>query len=754
MRETLLEFFKKTGRPHRLEEILRRFGLEKREAKEYLRGLVREGLLEKKGSQYFLPARVQGPISLHRDGYGFVRLPEKDLFIPPGYTKDAWPEDVVEARLMPPGRDGKPWGVVERVLRRARERVVGTLDFRKGYAVLLPDEPGLPELRLLPDGLHGLKRGSRIVVKVHYGKRPFGEFLEYLGEGEAPETETEAVIAKYGLRAEFPEEVLKEAEAVPLEIPEAELRRREDFRSLRVFTIDGVDAKDFDDAIHVERLPSGYRVGIHIADVSHYVREGTALDEEAFLRGTSVYLPGRVLPMLPERLSNGVCSLKPGEDRLVLSVLVDLTEDLRVKRTRFVEGVIRSVARTTYTEVEAFAEGYGLPEAHAFLAEDLRLLLELTQRLRQKRLQAGSLDFSFPEVKVEVEEGTLHLLPQEEPRARSLIEELMLLANQAVAEHLVKKGLPGVFRVHEEPLEEAYQKLRQALARLGYALPEKLSSKALQQVLLEAKGRPEEPVVANLVLRSLRLARYAAENLGHFGLAMEHYLHFTSPIRRYPDLVVHRVLKAVLRRTLTESRKARWLSAFPAIAEHASEMERKAEAAERELTKYYMARWAELHLGERFTGRVTGVASFGAFVMLKNGVEGLVRLEALGPYTYSEEALALLGPKGKRIRLGDEMEVVIAAANPRLRQVDLVPYVEKTPEKGGEEKAKEPRGQKSKKEEEIMRKVVGPPKERHRDDRPERATVHSVYFGEWQPKEARPEGHRPAKTRARRRRRR
>ncbi len=737
MQETLLEFFKKTGRPHRLEEILHRFGLSKREAKGYLGALVREGLLEKKGSHYFLPQRVQGPISLHRDGYGFVRLPEGDLFVPPGYTKDAWPGDLVEARLMPPGRDGRPWGVVERVLRRARERLVGTLDFRKGYAVLLPDEPGLSELRLLPEGLEGLKRGSRMVVRVHYGKRPYGEFLEYLGEGDAPETETQAVIAKYGLRAEFPEEVLREAEAIPLEIPEEELRRREDFRNLRVFTIDGVDAKDFDDAIHIERLPKGFRVGIHIADVSHYVKEGSLLDQEAFQRGTSVYLPGRVLPMLPERLSNGVCSLKPGEDRLVLSVLVDLAEDLTVKRVRFAEGVMRSVARLTYTEVEAFAEGFGLPEEHAFLAEDLALLLELTQRMRERRLEEGALDFSFPEVKVEVgEEGELHLIPQAEPKARSLIEELMLLANRLVAEHLVRKGLPALYRVHEEPLEEAYGRLRLALARLGYTLPEKVSSKALQRVLLEAKGRPEEPVVAGLVLRSLRLARYAALNLGHFGLAMEHYLHFTSPIRRYPDLVVHRVLRASLRRTLTERRKERWLGEFPAIADHASEMERKAEAAERELTKYYMAKWAELHLGERFWGRVTGVAGFGAFVTLRNGVEGLVRLEALGPYTYSEEALALVGPKGKRIRLGDEMEVVIVRSDPRLRQIDLVPYVE-------EAKGKEV----------DMRKVVGPPKDRARDTRPERATVHSVYFGEWAPKEAREEN-RPVRTRARRRRRR
>jgi len=735
MRETLLEFFKRTGKPHRLEEILHRFGLSKREAKAYLKALVREGLLEKKGSQYSLPSRVQGPISLHRDGYGFVRLPEKDLFIPPGYTGDAWPDDLVEARVMPPGRDGRPFGVVERVLKRARERVVGTLDYRRGYAVLIPDEPGLPELRLLPEGLEGLKRGSRIVVQVHYEKRPYGVFLEYLGEGDAPETETEAVIAKYGLRAEFPEEVLEEAEAIPLAIPEEELRRRQDFRALRVFTIDGVDAKDFDDAIHIERLPKGYRVGVHIADVSFYVKEGSPLDQEAFLRGTSVYLPGRVLPMLPERLSNGVCFLEAGG-----GPPRPLGPGGPRRGPGGQEGPLRRGGHQERGPPHlhrggGLRRGVWPPRGARLPGRGPAASLDLTQRMREKRLKEGSLDFSFPEVKVEVEGGALRLIPQEEPRARSLIEELMLLANRLVAEHLVKRGLPGLFRVHEEPLEEAYGKLRQALQRLGYTLPEKVSAKALQKVLLEAKGRPEEPVVANLVLRSLRLARYAPENLGHFGLAMEHYLHFTSPIRRYPDLVVHRVLRASMRRTLTEKRKATWFSQFPAIAEHASEMERKAEAAERELTKYYMAKWAELHLGERFKGKVTGVAGFGAFVTLRNGVEGLVRLEALGPYTYSEEAMALLGPEGKRIRLGDEMEVVIAAANPRLRQIDLVPYVEASTKR---------------KEEEVdMRKVVGPPKDRARDTRPERATVNTIYFGEWQPKENRPEKTHPRRKRRR-----
>ncbi|KGQ22746.1 ribonuclease R [Thermus filiformis] len=734
MQEVLYEFFKSNPKPHGLNEIIRRFGLEKREAKRLLRSMVEEGLLDKVGSAYRLSERVVGPISLHRDGYGFVRVEGgKDLFIPPGYTLDAWPGDLVEARPMPPGRDGRPWGVVERVLKRAREQVVGTLDLRRGYALLLPDEAGIPPLKLHPKGLEGLMPGARLLVRVEYGPRLHGVVERYLGQGEAPETETEAVIAKYGLRAEFPPEVLQAAEAIPLEIPEGEAARRQDFRSLRVFTIDGVDAKDFDDAIHVEKTRTGYRVGVHIADVSHYVAEGSPLDQEAYLRGTSVYLPGRVLPMLPERLSNGVCSLRPGEDRLVLSVLFDLTPEGEVRRYQIREGIIRSVARLTYTEVEAFAEGFGLPEEHAFLAEDLRLLLDLTARLKARRLEAGALDFAFPEVKVELdEEGNLHLLPQEEPRARSLIEELMLLANRTVAEHLVAKGVPALFRVHEDPLADAYEKLRQALARLGYVLPRVPSSKALQEVLLASRGRPEAQVVANLLLRSLRLARYAPENLGHFGLALEHYLHFTSPIRRYPDLVVHRVVKALLARRLTPRRKAAWAEAFKGVAEHASEMERKAEAAERELTKYYMARWAELHVGERFSGTVSGVTSFGAFVTLKNGVEGLVRLEHLGPYTYSEEALALLGPKGARIRLGDPMEVVILGANPRARQIDLAPYREE---------------KKTKEEKKMARKVVGPPEGKERQDRPEKVTVQRIYFGEWTGKE--PSG--PPKKRRKRR---
>jgi ribonuclease R len=676
--------------------------------------------------------------------------------------------------------------VVVEVLERAHHQVVGRLYFKQGFAWLKPDDARLPALKLKPEGLEGLESGARLVVRVTYpsGRKPqepYGEFAGYLGQGDSPEVETEAIIAKYELRSVFPPEALEEAQKIA-HLDAKEVARREDFRALRVFTIDGADAKDFDDAIHIEQLPNGnYRVGIHIADVSHYVKEFSPLDHEAYARATSVYLPGRVLPMLPEQLSNGICSLKPYEDRLVISVLVELTPKGKVKDYRFAEGVIRSVARLTYTEVEAFAEGLKHPEQtqvlppdwSSGLEEDLKLLLRLTQTLKARRLEEGALDFRFTEVKVEVDEdGSLHLIPQNEPRARSLIEELMLLANRVVAKHLAERDIPTLFRVHEDPSEEAYNKLVAALGKLGYSLPGgELSPKALQSILKQAEGRPEEPVVSTLLLRSLRLARYAAENLGHFGLAAEHYLHFTSPIRRYPDLVVHRVLRTLLQRRITQARKEEWSQRFPKIAEHTSERERAAENAERELTKYYQCLWALRHRGETFRGTVSGVTGFGVFVSLENGVEGMIRLGALEDdhYQYIEDLLALEGLRTKRrIRIGDEMEVKIEGANPSARQIDLVPtekfYQSETPPeppkqeqskkrrrgkrgKGTKPAAQEPKAAATAKPARKIvatepkspaphtrarsRRVVGPPDERRGFQKPVKVNAQKIYFGSW-----------------------
>ncbi len=737
MKETLFAEIRRRGKPVHPKELARRFGLERREVKALLTELVEEGRLERERSRYRLPGGgtlLIGRLDLAQGGYGFV-VPEdgsEDVFVPAARLAGAWHGDRVLVRVTREARGKKRTGEVVRVLERARRTALGTLRFSRGYAWLVPEDPRLPErIKLVPKGLESVPEGSRIAVRLRFpeetgGREPIGVFLERLGEGMSDaETETRAVILKHDLRDAFPKAVLKEAERVAAEPLAAALPGREDFRDLAVFTIDGADAKDFDDAIHLRRLADGgLEVGVHIADVSHYVREGSALDREARVRGTSVYLPGRVLPMLPERLSNGVCSLVPGEDRLVLSVIARLTPEGEVEGFRLAKGVIRSRARLTYGEVEGFLAGGSLPPAAAFLAEDLRDLFALTRRLRARREAEGAIFFDFPEVKVEfTPEGNVHLVKVGEARARSLIEELMLLANRLVAKTLSERGLPALYRVHEDPSEDRFRELSEALIRLGYRLGE-ASPAAYQRVLKEAEGRPEAPVVAMLLLRSLKLARYAEENLGHFGLAFRDYLHFTSPIRRYPDLVVHRVVKALIEGRLDEGRLEAWRARFPQIAEEASVKEREAEAAERELAKYYQARWARAHLGEVFLGTVSGVQNFGVFVALENGVEGLVRLEALKDdfYVYDPEALALLGERtGKRIRLGDAMRVQIAAANPTARQVDLVPV----------EEVKEV----AKKEQKKRRRVVGPPEGKDRPERPVKLTVNRVYFGEWQGEE-------------------
>lgn len=717
--QQIYAYFKKHPKKQfSLREIVRGLRFDKEEAREALDLLVAEGkLLELRRKLYQLPEAqsrkgFEGRLQGHSTGFGFV-IPTNpdlpDLYIPKGHLGGAWHGDLVRAEPRPPGRDGKPWGVVAEVLERAARRVVGRLYFKQGLAWLKPDDARLPQLKLRPEGLESFEGGARLAVRVVFPQgpkpsEPHGEFESYLGHGDSPEVETEAVIAKYELRSEFPAEALSEAARVAHLDPK-EIARRRDFRHLRVFTIDGADAKDFDDAIHIETLAEGqYRVGIHIADVSHYVKEFSPLDQEAYARATSVYLPGRVLPMLPEQLSNEICSLKPHQDRLVLSVLVELTSSGKIMGYRFEEGVIRSLARMTYQEVEAFAEGAGSEpealatkasshrsrpsgaEAHSLapaewsqeIKDDLRLLLSLTQTLKKLRQEQGALEFNFTEAKIEIDqEGSLHLTPQQEPKARSLIEELMLLANRTVARHLSERQIPTLFRVHEDPSKEAFNKLIKALGKLGYSLPGgELTPKALQTILDKAEGRPEASAISTLLLRSLRLARYAAENLGHFGLAADHYLHFTSPIRRYPDLVVHRVLRALLRRRLERARKEDWARRFPQLALHTSERERAAEKAELELSKYYQCLWAELHKGETHTGSISGVTNFGVFVSLTNGVEGMIRLGALEDdhYHYHEDLLALEGLRSKRrIQIGHLMEILIQGASPAARQIDFVP---------------------------------------------------------------------------------
>ena len=699
-KEQIYDFFKEhPEKPWHLQALQKQLNIKNRTPLRHaLTDLVDEGkLVRTRRRSYGLPQEmnlVLGRLQITSGGYGFV-IPEeeskKDLFIPVDALAGAWDGDRVMARPNPSqGDNGRVSGEILRILKRGHDVVVGSLEYSRGYAILRPDSTKLRErILLLPDSVGKLEAGSRVVAEMVWPetsgeKEPFAKVQEVLGDEADPETETRAVIIKYGLKDAFDPDTLKEAEAVPPSVTGEMMEGRTDLRPISTFTIDGADAKDFDDAISLERLSGRgkkglLRVGVHIADVSYYVAEGTSLDREAVERATSVYLPGKVLPMLPEELSNGICSLVEGEPRLALSALIDITRDGEVKGVKFKEVVIESDARLTYDEVQAFANEEGrFPRGKRKLERDVKVLIDLTQKLRQKRIENGALNFDFTEAKVDVDDtGDLELVPIKSNEARQLIEELMLLANRLVAKELTKRDVPALFRVHEDPSADKVQSLQRALGRLGYNLSgDSATPQDLQTIIKEAAGKPEAQLISTLLLRSLKQARYSSENGGHFGLAFEHYLHFTSPIRRYPDLVVHRVLRALLQRRLSPTLKERLKSDFPELATHTSERERTAETAERDLTRYYHARWAKEHVGESFPGVISGVTNFGVFVALPNGIEGLIHVSQLDDdyYVYLEDSLMLLGKSSRRkFKLGERLEIKILASNPVQRQIDLIP---------------------------------------------------------------------------------
>jgi ribonuclease R len=698
-REQLYSFFKENPeKPWHVQDIQKHLGVDDRAwLNRELAALADAGqLIRTRRRTFGLPQEmnlVLGRLQVTAGGYGFVIPDEEgvaDLFVPAEDLGGAWDGDKVVARPNPMKKEGdRVSGKVVRILKRKHQQMVGTLEYSRGYAILRPDSPRLRgRILLTPESVGEMEAGSRLVAKIVWpedsGERePFGEVAEYLGEGDDPEIETRAVMIKFDLKPEFEPETLAEARAVPPEVTGEMMAGRSDMRGVPTFTIDGEDAKDFDDALSVERLKGKgvtglLRVGVHIADVSYYVAEGTSLDKEARERATSVYLPGQVLPMLPEELSNGICSLVEGEARLCLSVLIDLTREGEVKGVTFQETVIKSDARLSYEQVQEFADGGRLPQGKRKLERDIKALMQIAQALREARLGSGSLDFNFTEAKVDVDkDGALHLMPIRSNQARQLIEEMMLLANRLVAQDLSQRNIPTLYRVHEDPSEAKFQDLQKALSRLGYTLDLEHTTPAdLQTILKQAAGKPEAQLVNTLLLRSLKQARYSADNLGHFGLAFANYLHFTSPIRRYPDLVVHRVLRASLQHRLSPTLRERMKTDFPALAEHASQRERVAEEAERDLSRYFHARWAAEHRGEEFGGHITGVTNFGVFVGLPNAVEGLIHVSNLDDdyYMYLEDAMMLMGKSTRRrFKLGEPLRVRILDANPTIRQIDLLP---------------------------------------------------------------------------------
>ncbi len=712
-REAVLSALRDAGGRHlSVADVMHRARIhpgERTAAKRLLRDLAREGLLTRDGKRFAIPAprpepgpqpvpappgrrerlsagpagrSVVGTLTRHRDGFGFVaRLDRQgeDLFVPPGEAAKALDGDLVRVEVAPAER-GRTLARNLRVVERRRRWLVGTYHPRGHSSFVVPagiDLGGavrVPETGLAEDG-------EMVKVALAPGGSPLtGAVVERIGAPGEPRVEALRVAYGKGFADLFPDEVRAEAEAIPERVTAEERRGRRDLTGLGLVTIDGADARDFDDAVHVERLPPGkgrgaFRLVVAIADVAHYVRPGSALDAEALRRGTSVYFPALVLPMLPERLSNGICSLNPNVDRLCTVADLRIDERGETLGSELYQAVMRSAARCTYEEVAASLAGERVPGKEQ-LRGDFALMGDLQARLGAMRARRGAIDFDLPEARVVLggEGEVLGIERRPRNRAHRLIEEFMLAANEAVARHFGARRLPTIYRVHGTPDEEKLEAFRALAAAHGFEVPEgPLSPRALNALLHRLEGHAQQRALNQLLLRAMMQAVYSPENVGHFGLAAEHYLHFTSPIRRYPDLMVHRLLEEQwgedgLRGRMPERD-------LEEIALLCSERERAAMQAEREVQAYYAALFMKEHVGERFPGVVAAVVEFGLFVELGPWlVEGLVKAADLGPgFAFDPRLHALVQPgTGRAFRVGDPVEVEVAAASAARRQIDLL----------------------------------------------------------------------------------
>ncbi|MCP3676748.1 MAG: ribonuclease R [Deltaproteobacteria bacterium] len=673
-------------------EIAKRLHLpkgEKRILKNLLIDLLAEGSIVKiRGGRYGIPSRmnlVTGELSCHPKGFGFV-LPEgegDDLFINPRGMHGAMHRDRVVARVERTKSDGRREGKVIRILERGQAVIVGRFEKGKGFAVVIPsDERVLQNVMITPRGANGANHGDIVEVEVTKWpdsfRPPSGRVREIVGCHDDPDVEIEIIVRKHGLSRTFPAEVVAEAEKSSQKVSPEEVGDRVDLRKRRFVTIDGETAKDFDDAVSVERIKKGYRLWVSIADVSHYVRPGSALDEEAYRRGTSVYLPDNCIPMLPEQLSNGICSLNPHVDRLAFTAEIEFDKEGLPQKSSFYESVIRSHARLTYNEVKSIIvdDDETVKSRHSDCVGDLLLMDELSSKLKARRSMEGSIDFDLPEPQVIIDlNGKIEdIVRSEQNRAHQLIEDFMLAANRAVALRMEK--VPFLYRVHDEPDGEKVKDFLAFVHNFGYKLKGREAGPHLFKELLEkAKGRPEERLINHLLLRSMKQAIYSEENRGHFGLAFDHYTHFTSPIRRYPDLIVHRLLKRMIGGKYGKIEQAQWKAILPDIADQSSLRERGAMEAERDVVDLKKAEFMRDKVGEQYDGLISGVTSFGLFVELKEYfVEGLIHISQLrdGYYTFAEKEHALIGEgRGIRFRIGDPVRVEITGVDMGKRQISM-----------------------------------------------------------------------------------
>ena len=634
--------------------------------------------------------QAEGTFIGHPKGFGFVEIEgqDEDIFIPESDTGTAMHQDKVRIIIRNDKKEGKRQeGVVVKVLERGMPEIVGTYQLNRDFGFVISDNPKFSKDIFIPrKEAAGIKNGDKVIAVItDYGsgnKNPEGKIKENLGNIRTPGTDILAIVKSFGIPSEFPEKVMKQAQRVPDHVLDADRDGRLDLRHLQTVTIDGEDAKDLDDAISLTKEGDIYHLGVHIADVSNYVQYNSALDREALKRGTSVYLADRVVPMLPERLSNGICSLNQGEDRLALSCLMDINEKGKVVSHQIAETVINVNERMCYTDVKNILEDTDeeAKKRYEALIPMFFMMKELSGILRNSRHHRGSIDFDFPESKIILNAAgkAIDVKPYEANVATKIIEDFMLMANETVAQEYCTEEIPFVYRTHDNPDPEKVESLLTLLHNQGVKIQkakEEITPKEIQQIIESIEGLPNEAMISRLVLRSMKQAKYTTECSGHFGLAAKYYCHFTSPIRRYPDLQIHRIIKDNLRgRLMREGRTEHYAEILDEVARQSSVCERRADEAERESDKLKKAEYMSYHLGEEFEGIISGVTGWGLYVELPNTVEGLVHVNTLRDdyYVFDQESYELRGEMTKKVyKLGDKVRVRVAEADKMLKTVDF-----------------------------------------------------------------------------------